>query len=60
MLHVFAKLEVGKAVPVWSNLMQPGATIQKPQLMLDGSNGFVLLITQCPVCCVVNVALQQT
>ncbi len=45
MLHVFAKLEVGKAVPVWSNLMQPGATIQKPQLMLDGSNGFVLLVT---------------
>ncbi len=45
MLHVFAKLEVGKAVPVWANLMQPWATIKQPQLMLYGSNGFVLLIT---------------
>ncbi len=28
--------------------------------MLDAGNGFVLLVTQCPVCGVVNVALQQT
>lgn len=46
-------------VPVRSNLMQPGATIQQTQLVLDASDGSILLICQAPVARVDNVALHR-
>ena len=40
--------------------MQPGATIQQTQLVLDASDGSILLFCQAPVACVDNVALHNT
>ena len=45
--------------PVGSNLVQPRVPIQQSQLVLDACDGCILLITQCPICCVDNVALQH-
>lgn len=40
--------------------MQPGAPIQQTQLVLDVSDGCILLICQGPVACVDDVALYNT
>lgn len=48
-----------EAIPVWTNLMQPWAAIQQTQLVLDATDGCVLLICQGPIGCVLNVALQR-
>ena len=37
--------------------MQPGAAIQQTQLVLDASDGCILLVCQAPVARVDNVAL---